>query len=153
MAGGTVITLRNDLGELAALNAALAAFGRAHAVAPGPLAELNLALEELVTNVVSYAYADGREHFIQVELTLDDGSLQARIEDDGRPFDPTAAGAPDLEASLEERPVGGLGMHLVRTLMDAVQYSRVRDRNVVTVTRRTGGPPRGPAGSGREGRT
>ena len=99
---------------------------------------LNLSLDELITNIVSYGYRDSDEHEIRVTMTEQSGSLVVVLEDDGMAFDPfTDAPEPDLEAGVEERPIGGLGVYLVKTLMDEVAYERLDGRNRITLIQRT----------------
>ena len=98
---------------------------------------LNLSLDELITNTVSYGYRDTGEHEIRVTLTERDETLVTVLEDDGIAFDPfTDAPVPDLEAGVEERRIGGLGVYFVKTLMDEVAYERVDDRNRITLIQR-----------------
>ena len=99
---------------------------------------INLSLDELITNTVSYGYQDTDEHEIRITLTEQDESLAVVVEDDGMAFDPfTAAPVPDLEADLEERRIGGLGVYFVKTLMDEVAYERVDNSNRITLIQRT----------------
>ena len=95
--------------------------------------KVNLALEEIVINVMNYAH-DGGLHEIEVNLTSDDTALTIEVVDDGRPFDPLHdAPEPDVDAELEDRHIGGLGIHLVRTMMDDVQYRREQGKNHLTM--------------------
>jgi anti-anti-sigma factor len=140
-AGSTVIELKNDLTDLERLAAEVEGFCHRHTVEPRTRSAVQLALEEVVTNIISYAYEEARDHVIRIELQADGKLLEARIEDDGRPFDPTEASEPNLDVSLEERRIGGLGMLLVRTLMDDIRYTREQDRNILVVTKRTHSAP------------
>jgi len=89
-----------------------------------------LAIEEAVTNVVSYAFTDmPPPHRIRVRLDIDDERCAAELVDNGRPFDPSAAPPPDLTGSLEEREAGGLGIHLIRNMVDRVEYRRKNGQN------------------------
>src|SRR6185295_7891269 len=94
---------------------------------------LKVALDEILTNVISYAYADGGEHSIITRFALEQGELTVEVEDGGRPFNPLNAPEADTKQSLEERPIGGLGIHLVRKLIDELQYRRQNDRNILTM--------------------
>jgi anti-sigma regulatory factor (Ser/Thr protein kinase) len=134
-AAHTVLTLRNDLDEIARLSNALEQFAAQHDVSSATLNAVNVALEEIVTNVISYAY-DGGDHAIGVEFWLDDGSVHAVVTDDGRAYDPLQRPDPDVHAPLEERPIGGLGVMLVRRLMDEATYERRGGTNVLTVRKR-----------------
>ena len=98
---------------------------------------VHLVLDELLSNVVRWAYDDGEVHTIEVGVALEPDGLLMTIEDDGRAFDPLAAPAPDLQAPPDRRPEGGLGIHFVRTLADRVDYRRVDGRNVVRTFFRT----------------
>jgi anti-sigma regulatory factor (Ser/Thr protein kinase) len=103
--------------------------------------ELRLVAEELLTNVAAYGHEDADEHWVSVELALQGSDVTLRFVDDGRPFDPLGATPPDLTAPVEDRPVGGLGVHLVRSLVDQATYERVAGQNVLTLRKRVGRPP------------
>lgn len=98
--------------------------------------QLNLAIEEAVVNVMDYAYPEGVVGEIVVDAKVGNGVLQIVISDHGTPFDPTAKGEVDTTLSAEERSIGGLGIHLIRSIMDEVGYERVGDNNVLTLTKR-----------------
>ena len=106
------------------------AFGSAHGLSSELVFALNLALDEVVTNIISHGYDDGAEHQIDIRVALDDRELSVRVEDDGRAFNPLDVPAPDLVSDLDRRPVGGLGVHIVRSMMDALEYQREDNRNV-----------------------
>ncbi|KAA6187756.1 ATP-binding protein [Thiohalocapsa marina] len=125
------LVLKNDLSELQRLAQWLEACGEAEAVDPKTLFNFNLALDELVTNVVSYAYPEGGEHAFSVELWREGGRLIAMLVDDGVPFNPLEIAEPELDTTLDERKIGGLGVHFVRKLLDDVRYSHEDGRNHV----------------------
>ncbi|MBI3784037.1 MAG: SpoIIE family protein phosphatase [Deltaproteobacteria bacterium] len=138
------ITLRNDLSELARVAALIDEFGEAHGVPAHAVFECNLALDEVLTNIISHGYGDEATHEIIARCHLGDGTWRFEIEDDARPFNPLSAAAPDLQQPFEERPIGGLGIHIVRRVMDELEYKREHDKNVLVmskqITRReTGG--------------
>ena len=97
--------------------------------------KVNIVIDELLNNIISYAYNDNNEHDIIIELTFSGNSLSITIKDDGVPFNPFEAKEPDTELSLEDRDIGGLGIHLVRNLMDKVSYKRQADKNVISLTK------------------
>ena len=97
---------------------------------------LNLALEEAVTNVVLYAYPEGTEGDVIVDAAVTDKALTFTITDTGKPFDPTARPDVDINAGVEDRPIGGLGIHLVRQIMDDVRYERRGNKNVLIITKK-----------------
>ena len=96
---------------------------------------LNLALEEAVTNVILYAYPEGADGLVDVEAVLNPDQLTFIISDGGRAFDPTSVPEADVSSPVEERPVGGLGIHLVRQIMDSVSYARRDGQNYLTMTK------------------
>ena len=127
------IKLNNKMSEIESFNRALTEFGRRHGLAPKVEHDLNLALEEILNNIISYAYTDSREHEIKVRLSAQPGEIRAEVEDDGQPFNPLEAPEPDTAKSLEERTIGGLGIHLVRKLMDGLEYKRQGERNFLSM--------------------
>ena len=90
---------------------------------------LNVALDEMLSNTIKYGYTDDAIHEIHIRLSVNGQVLVAEIEDDAQPFDPCAAAPVDVDAPMEERKVGGLGIHIVRRLMTEVGYARVNGRN------------------------
>ena len=130
------LELRNDLAELSRLYAALTAFAGEHGLPAEDLWALDLALEEVVVNVMKYAYDDARGHTVAVRLTVAGGEVIAEVEDDGRPFNPLTRPDPDFDRALGEMPIGGLGIHLVRQLMDGLEYRRQADRNLLVLRKR-----------------
>lgn len=94
---------------------------------------LRIALDEVVTNIVKYAYPQGGSHEFTLRSELAADGLMTVIEDDGVPFDPLGAPPPDLTVPLEERKAGGLGILFVRNLMSAVVYERIGERNRLTL--------------------
>lgn len=130
------LTLRvaNDLAELARVAAQVDAFCMAEAIPADCTFKLNIALEELLTNTISCGYAnDGGLHQIALTIAREGDELVAEISDDARPFDPLQAAPPDRDASIEER---GIGVHLVKRLMDKVDYAYRGGRNRVTLRKR-----------------
>ena len=100
---------------------------------PEMVYRVTLVIEELVVNIINHGHDDG-VHDIEIAMTSEPDALTVEIIDDGRPFDPLSdAPEPDLDSLLEDRPVGGLGIHLVLTMMDEVHYRREQDRNHTTL--------------------
>jgi sigma-B regulation protein RsbU (phosphoserine phosphatase) len=94
---------------------------------------INLALEEWFVNLISYAFDDDKIHEIEIALNYTDSAIEIKVTDDGKPFDPTADKPDDLTAPLEERKIGGLGIHFIRNTMDEFTYRREGNLNVVTM--------------------
>lgn len=102
--------------------------------------ELRLVAEELITNLAKYGHDDHDEHWVRIRLTIDRDEATLEFRDDGRPFDPLSAKPPDLLAPLGDRSLGGLGIHLALSLVDAATYTRLGSDNVLTLTKRVAGP-------------
>jgi anti-sigma regulatory factor (Ser/Thr protein kinase) len=128
--------LRNDPAEARRIEEWMKSFAEAAHLSSEARNAFDLALVEWVTNVISYAYEDGREHWIQVRFLTSSDQARIEIEDDGREFNPLKLPPVDTSAPLEQRPIGGLGIHLIRRLMDSVEYRREAGRNILTMTRR-----------------
>ena len=127
------IILKNNLPEIHRLAAEINKFGAETGLNDEMIFNIDLALEEIITNIISYAYADDKEHEIIVELNADDKLLTVRIEDDGKEFNISGLPEPDIEKPLEEREIGGLGCFFVRNLMDDLIYERIENKNILTL--------------------
>lgn len=132
----TTIVLQNDLVELERLGALVASLGRECEWPDGIAQHVELALDEIVTNIISYAYDDDGPHDIVIRLAASRDEVRVEVADDGRPFDPVTAPEAVTGGAIDERPVGGLGWHLVRSVVDVLEYHRIGGRNVVTFVKR-----------------
>ncbi|MCM2563728.1 ATP-binding protein [Lutimaribacter sp. EGI FJ00015] len=132
------LVLRNRLEEIPRIAETVERFCLRHELAPRIAMHLTLALDELATNAISHGFAPDIAHAdaIRLSLTLDDDAVQAVIEDRGRPFDPLSVPPTDTGLGLEARAVGGLGVHLVREVMDEVRYERTNGLNRVYLRKR-----------------
>ena len=129
--------LRADRNEMGKLEGWVRDFAQ-RAAWPDPVRNaVDLALEEWTTNIISYAYADRRDHWIVFRLMMAAGEARVEIEDDGREFNPLTRPPVDTNVPLEQRGIGGLGIHMIIKLMDAVEYRRVDGRNILTLRKRT----------------
>lgn len=124
-----LVEIDNDLGEIARLSALIEAFGEKHGLAPAAIYHIRLAFDEFLTNIISYGFSDGEPHKIAASIDLDGDTLAAEIIDDGIAFNPLDRPSPDTTKSVEEREIGGLGIHFIRRLMDKVEYCRADGRN------------------------
>ncbi len=132
------VTIGNDLDELGRLAGIVDDFVERNALPERIAFNLNLCLDELITNIVSYGYDNDQHHEIHIALTVADGTLCCRITDDAREYDPFAeAPEPDLDLGVDDRPIGGLGVFLVKEFMDRTEYRRDGDRNVITLWKNT----------------
>ncbi|MCB2205995.1 ATP-binding protein [bacterium] len=130
------LTIRNNLPSIEEVKSAVADFAAAHGIPVALRDNLRVVLDELINNIIRHAYTDSDEHQIDVEVALRNRQLTATLRDDGIPFDPFTYQVPDTDLPLEQREVGGLGIHLVRQMMDAVSYTRSDSRNIVTVLKK-----------------
>ena len=122
------ICVTNELSEIPLAAARVAQFCRENGISQKVIQRFTLALDEVLTNIVSHGLLEGR-HEIAVSVEFRDETLIGNVSDGGAPFDPLTQPAPDIHAPVEDRQVGGLGIHLLRTLMDAVEYHRADGRN------------------------
>jgi anti-sigma regulatory factor (Ser/Thr protein kinase) len=138
-----VIELRSDLSEIRRVAEEVEAFGSRNKLPDIVIGHVNLALDELLTNTISYGFEPPAARrgpiapLIKVTLKLDDGRLLVELVDNGKPFDPFKRADPDVSRAIEDREIGGLGIFLVRKLMDQVGYARVNDQNRVTLVKKT----------------
>jgi anti-sigma regulatory factor (Ser/Thr protein kinase) len=135
------VVLTNQPEERQRLAALLETFAREHHLPRPVLQAADLALEEHLTNVMSYGYTGAGRREILVRLEVKDGWLLVEVSDDGKEFNPLEQPPVDLSLPLEQRPIGGLGVHLMRQCMDDLAYERVAGRNVLRMKKRVGPPP------------
>ena len=121
------LIMKNEMTEIGRLRTFFFSVCREHGIADETAKNLNLALEEWVANVINYAYPKGMRGHVEVTADVSDQVLTLVIKDHGVAFDPTQYQEVDTDAELNDRPIGGLGIHLVRTIMDTVSYERTAD--------------------------
>jgi anti-sigma regulatory factor (Ser/Thr protein kinase) len=131
----TELELKNDLAEIERLAARVLSFGQEHKLPDELVWEIRLVLEEIITNIISYGYEDQAPHTIAVSIVNSDKDITLCVRDDARPFNLLEHPAPDLDIPLEERGIGGMGVHIVREIMDEIDYRREADENVVVMRR------------------
>jgi sigma-B regulation protein RsbU (phosphoserine phosphatase) len=129
------LTLRNDIQDVPLLAAFIDEVCEAAGFNASVAMQMNLAMEEAVVNVMNYAYPVGVKGDIVIEAEDRGDSVQFVIIDGGTPFDPTAKADADTTLSVEERPIGGLGIFLVRQLMDTVSYEYKGEKNRLTLVK------------------
>jgi anti-sigma regulatory factor (Ser/Thr protein kinase) len=125
--------LKNDLSELKNLNRHLNDWGRDTGLQTNSILRINICLDELFTNIVSYGFDDDLEHIIKFTVNVDDDLLVINIEDDGIPFNPVKKLDPDFPANVESANIGGLGIHIIRKLIDNISYERKQGKNKLTM--------------------
>ena len=129
------LTLPNDINTIPQLNEFIDTLCEELEIDMATVMSLNLAMEEAVVNVMEYAYPEGTTGEVSIEAVADDTRLYFIISDSGKPFDPTAKADVDTTLSAEERPIGGLGIHLIRQIMDDVSYERKDEKNFLKLSK------------------
>lgn len=126
------LSLKNKPAELTALAERVEQFASKYGWESQVVFDIQLALEEVLVNVISYAFDDNGSHNIQLDFTISDSDVGIQVVDDGKPFNPLEAADPDLDKPVEERPIGGLGIYLVKKVMDSLEYRREQNKNILT---------------------
>ena len=130
------LTLSNDLKRVPRLNTFIDEVCEANGFDMAATMQINLAIEEAVVNVMNYAYPVGTVGNITIEVKSNGSEVSFIISDTGKPFDPTAKPEVDITLSAEDRSIGGLGIHLIRQIMDHINYERVDGHNILTLIKK-----------------
>ena len=139
MSQSASITISNRRAEIEKVAEFIETFGATHGLSPEIIFKVNLALDEVVTNIIAYAYDDEADHQIAISVALDGQAMSIRVEDEGLAFNPLDAPVPNLKLGIDERPIGGLGVHIVRSVMDALEYHREGRRNIFIMRKNAAG--------------
>lgn len=133
----TRLVLTNQIAEVERLKTFFTEFGQAQALSLEVIQDMNLVFEELVSNIIFYGYnEDTQQPRIEIDIARDPENLLVTITDDAKPFNILEAPEPDLDIPFDEREIGGMGIHLIKTLVDNLEYNWTGNRNVVTMTKR-----------------
>ena len=124
-------TIGNTLTSLPPLTTAVNRFLDQHSIPQEAIFRVNLAIEEIVTNIIKYGYDDTDAHTIMVNLALFPDTIRLQLQDNGHPFDPLQTPAPDIHVPLDQRKIGGLGLHLVRETVSRIAYRRENGTNIL----------------------
>jgi anti-sigma regulatory factor (Ser/Thr protein kinase) len=127
--------LKNDLSELRTLYWHLNHFGQIYGLTEALISEINICLDELFTNTVLYGFKDDLEHIFRFTINLNDQTLILKIEDNGMPFNPLKKKNSELPADIDKARIGGLGIHIVKKLIDDIRYERKQGKNRLTLKR------------------
>lgn len=130
------IILANEISEISKLNEFIDDIGNEFSLAPDVVFNLNLVLEEAVVNIINYAYPKEEHEKIYLSARLHEGSIILILTDTGKEFDPTMAPEADVTLSADERQIGGLGIFLIRQIMNEVKYERIEGKNVLTLEKK-----------------
>ena len=130
------LNIPNKVEELTTIAQALENFGDRCEWPLNQVLSLNLVIEELFTNIVFYGFSDKLEHLIHLQIVYEDGIVRMCLTDDGLAFNPLENEAPDTKLEVDERPIGGLGIHFVKNLMDEIQYERRNGKNILCMQKK-----------------
>lgn len=130
------IIFTNDISEINRLNEFVEEIGNEFSLTPDVVFNLTLVLEEAVVNVINYAYPPGKKESIYLSARMHEGSIILVLTDTGVEFDPTISPDADITLSAEDRPIGGLGIFLIRQIMNEVRYDRVDGKNILTLEKK-----------------
>ena len=130
------IILANDLSEISRLNDFIAEIAEESSLGPDEVFNLNLVLEEAVVNIINYAYPKEDKESIYLSAKADKDSIVLVLTDTGKAFDPTSVPDVDVTLSAEDREIGGLGIFLIRQIMNEVRYERIDGKNVLTLEKK-----------------
>ena len=125
--------LKSDQSELETLCQKLEKFGKSLKLSKKCILEINLALDELFSNIISYGFKDDLEHLVKIQIIRENGTLTLCVEDDGIPFNPLETKEIELPCDIESSNIGGIGLQLVKKLMDQVCYERCEGKNKLTL--------------------
>lgn len=129
--------LKNDLSELETLSRHLTKFGQNTGLSEACITDINICLDELFTNIVTHGFQDDQEHITRFAMNLENNELTLVIEDEGIAFNPLEKADPEIPDDLIDVRIGGLGIHIVRKLMDDLHYERKNGKNLLTLKKRS----------------
>lgn len=130
------LALKNNIDEINRLHSFIEEVGETFALPMKTVMNLNLVLEEAVTNVIMYAYPKEEHEYIHLTAKEQEGKLIFILTDSGKAFDPTQAPDADITLSADDRQIGGLGIFLIRKIMNEVKYERIDGKNVLTLEKK-----------------
>jgi serine/threonine-protein kinase RsbW len=133
-----IFRIRNSPRDVRGVLNAVEELCRAHGLATETALDVRLVAEEVLTNVVKYAHGGTKERLVELRLSASQESVRMEFRDEGAPFNPLDAPLPDLKRRPEERGIGGLGVHLVKSLVDDASYSREGSVNILVLIKRVG---------------
>ncbi|MBI3232785.1 MAG: ATP-binding protein [Bacteroidetes bacterium] len=127
------VKITNQRPEIARLSGILEEFMDSHDVPMNVSFAIDLAMDELLTNIITYGFPEDGYHEIDIDFELSDEEIAVKITDDGIPFNPLEQEDADTTLSIDEREIGGLGIHLVKKTMNSMEYQRSGNKNVLTL--------------------
>lgn len=134
------LTVRSDINEIPRVSELIESVMQDHDFPNEDILDTQLAVEEVVTNVIVHGYGDaGGEILVSLSYSADDAAIEIRVEDSAEPFDPLTLPEPDISASMDDRKIGGLGIFLARQVMDDIRYRYENNRNILVLRKKRTG--------------
>jgi anti-sigma regulatory factor (Ser/Thr protein kinase) len=125
------LTVKNRIEDLLRVNSIFESFATQHDIGGKLRYHLLVSIEEILTNIIKYGFDEQGVHPIHITFRYDSGTIEMEFEDRGREFNPLEVSEPDLDTPIEDRQLGGLGIHLVKNMVDVARYRREGDRNIL----------------------
>lgn len=133
------ITISNEMSQLDVIANTLELLADEWNLTMDETMKLNLVLEEVVTNIINYGYPDNAVRTIDIRFTLHERVFTMQTIDDAIGFNPLLQAEPDINQPVEDRKIGGLGIHFMRTIMDHLEYKRIDEKNILTLSKKLSG--------------
>lgn len=130
------ITIENKISSLNEIASFVEQFGAENNLLQKDIFELNLILDELITNTINYGYSDSEIHTIEISIEIENSNFLIKIIDDGKEFNPIERENADINAELADRKIGGLGIYLVKQKIDNITYQRISNKNVLNIVKK-----------------
>jgi len=130
------LRIKNDLLELGKVSQVVEEFNETHRLPLRVANAVSLALDEIITNIITYGYQDQENHFIDIRISLQDEQVLVEVEDDAREFNPLTISEADTKSTIEKRAIGGLGLHLIRNMMDEIHYTYKNHKNCLLMKKK-----------------
>jgi len=130
------LTIENKISSLNEIASFVEQFGAENNLLQKDIFELNLILDELITNTINYGYSDSEIHTIEISIEIESGSFLIKIIDDGKEFNPIERENADINVELADRKIGGLGIYLVKQKIDNITYQRISNKNVLNIVKK-----------------
>ena len=138
--GEVKVTVKNRIEDLLRVNSIFESFATQHDIGGRLRYHLLVSIEEILTNIIKYGFDEQGVHPIHITFRHNRGVIEMEFEDRGREFNPLETAEPDLETPIEDRQLGGLGIHLVKNMVDLAEYRREGDRNILLLRKRKSTP-------------
>eukprot|EP01156_Anaeramoeba_ignava_P018129 Anaeramoba_ignava/a90905_3.p1 GENE.a90905_3~~a90905_3.p1 ORF type:complete len:140 (-),score=31.01 a90905_3:209-628(-) len=130
------IAIKNQISEISKISELVEKLGEKFDLPMKTVFDINLSLDEIITNTISYGYDDVEEHYIKIDIAANDTEVVLTVIDDGKKFNPLDKGEPDLDRDLEDIEIGGLGIMFVKEKMDEIKYLREDEKNILILKKR-----------------